>query len=73
MDGFSHFDKSDALSDLPTVFIKGEKSSYILSEDSLVIARLFPGAQIATIPDAGHWIHSDQPELFLKTLLYYID
>ncbi len=72
MDGFSHLNESQAVKDLPTVFIRGEKSPYIKDEDSLVINRFFPGSQLVTIPDAGHWLHAEQPEVFLKTLLYYI-
>lgn len=72
MDGFSHLDDQRAVQNMPAVFIRGEKSPYIKDEDTLVINRFFPGSQLVTIPDAGHWLHAEQPELFLKTLLYYI-
>jgi pimeloyl-ACP methyl ester carboxylesterase len=72
MDGFSHLNESQAVKGIPTVFIRGEKSPYIKDEDTLSINRYFPGSQLVTIPDAGHWLHAEQPELFLKTLLYYI-
>ena len=26
---------------------------------------LFPRVQLVTVKDAGHWLHSDQPEVFL--------
>lgn len=72
MDGFSHLHAGQAVQNIPAVFIRGEKSPYIKDEDSLVINRFFPGSQLVTIPDAGHWLHAEQPELFFKTLLYYI-
>jgi esterase len=71
MDGFS--DLRGMQSNVPTLFIRGEKSPYIKDEDTLVITRMFPGSQIVTIPDAGHWVHAEQPELFLKTVLYFLD
>lgn len=75
MDGFSQYRQTDNIirSEVPTLFIKGEKSPYIMAEDSLVISRLFPKSQIVTIPEAGHWLHAEQPELLLKTLFYFLD
>lgn len=73
MDGFSHLEDHPSVTGIPTVFIRGEKSPYIKDEDVLVINKFFPGSQLVTIPDAGHWLHAEQPELFLKTLLYYIE
>ncbi len=48
----------------PTLFVRGERSSYILPEDEPHILRDFPHAQIVTIPTAGHWIHIDAPQEF---------
>jgi len=45
--------KRDAL------FIRGGRSGYITGADYPLIERLFPLAQIITIPSAGHWVHSD--------------
>jgi pimeloyl-ACP methyl ester carboxylesterase len=33
---------------------------------------VFPQAQIQTIAEAGHWIHADQPEEFLRRLLEFL-
>ncbi|MCP4311374.1 MAG: alpha/beta fold hydrolase [Bacteroidetes bacterium] len=57
----------------PALFIAGEKSDYIRAEDHQLIRTLFPGAQIVTIPGAGHWIHSEQPRLLLKNLNYFLE
>jgi len=75
MDGFSKDDRGSATvrSEVPSLFIKGGQSPYIKDEDSLIINRFFPKSQIVTIPNAGHWLHTEQPELFLKTLLYFLD
>lgn len=50
----------------PTLFVKGSNSRYILDEDQAEILKIFPNAIFSTIPGAGHWLHADQPELFLK-------
>ena len=33
---------------------------------------LFPRVQLVTIKDAGHWLHSDQPEVFLTVLRRFL-
>jgi pimeloyl-ACP methyl ester carboxylesterase len=45
----------------PTLFIKGEKSDYVLDKDEELIYKLFPFAEIKTIEKAGHWVHADAP------------
>ncbi len=56
----------------PTLFLRGERSEYIKEEDSVLIHRLFPQARIITVMDAGHWIHADAPEAFLKLVLDFL-
>ncbi len=56
----------------PALFISGEKSDYIRAEDHYLIRRVFPTAEIVTIPGAGHWLHAEQPALLLKTLNYFL-
>ena len=47
----------------PTLFIRGGKSDYITAEDKLTaIPALFPNSQVATVVDAGHWVHAEKPE-----------
>jgi esterase len=53
---------------LPVLFIKGEQSNYINSEQLLLIKKYFPSAQLEIIPGAGHWVHAEQPELFMHAL-----
>jgi pimeloyl-ACP methyl ester carboxylesterase len=64
------FDKE--LTGIPVLFIKGEKSDYVLEKDIYLIKQYFPKAEITTIFDAGHWLHSEQPELFLKSVNYFL-
>jgi esterase len=59
--------------DKPTLFIRGGRSSYIEDDDALLIRQIFPGAEIATLPEAGHWVHVDAPEEFFQTVLNFLN
>ena len=70
MEGFD--ENQIEITDFPILFIKGENSDYILDNDKEAISQFFPFAKIKTIPNAGHWLHAEQPELFLKKLKEFI-
>ena len=50
----------------PTLFMRGGKSDYILNEDFENLKKHFPDSTIETIPDAGHWLHAENPKMFCK-------
>ena len=50
----------------PTLFIRGGASNYILDEDFENIKLHFPDSIIKTIPNAGHWLHAENPKLFYE-------
>ncbi|WP_266367263.1 alpha/beta fold hydrolase [Tellurirhabdus rosea] len=56
----------------PTLFIRGVNSGYIRDEDIPGIQKLFPNVKVETIPDAGHWVQAEQPELFVEALINFI-
>lgn len=56
----------------PTLFIRGGRSDYINAADEVEIRRQFPAAEIQDIPAAGHWVHADAPEEFVRLVLDYI-
>ena len=56
----------------PVLFLSGEKSNYITKKDQNFISKVFPYADIESIPNAGHWLHAEQPELFLKKIEDFI-
>ncbi|MBT8221116.1 MAG: alpha/beta fold hydrolase [Bacteroidia bacterium] len=56
----------------PTKFIRGEQSPYILDSDIEIIQAKFPSANITTIKDAGHWVHSDQPDQLLQEVNHFM-
>lgn len=55
-----------------TLFVRGEKSNYILDEDVDQIKKKFPESTILTIPGAGHWIHADKPQELLQEIKNFL-
>ncbi len=53
----------------PVIFLKGEKSDYLNPDDYGDILRLFPAAEFRMIRNAGHWIHTDNPEAVTEALI----
>ena len=62
----------DKKCELPTLFIRGGKSNYVLDQDWDAIKALFPNAELATIETAGHWVHAEAPKEFFEKLNAYI-
>ncbi len=54
---------------VPTLFIRGSESSYILDDDLPAIRRIFPNMTLETIVGASHWIQAEKPTEFVKALL----
>ncbi len=52
----------------PTLFLKGEKSGYIVDFDTVTIQSHFPQAIIKTISKAGHWLHAENPTEFYQNV-----
>ncbi len=46
----------------PVLFLRGQLSAFLTEDHFSLIQQLFPKAHILTIPNAGHWIHVDNPE-----------
>lgn len=63
---------SDFPFDGETLFIRGAKSNYILDADWPQIQQLFPLATLATINDAGHWVHADQPAKLIELVRSFL-
>ena len=61
--------ESDNQFNADAIFIKGENSEYINESDKESINILFPNSKFYIIPNAGHWLHVDNPNDFLSVLL----
>ena len=54
--------------DAPVLFIKGAESDYLTEADREPIAGLFSNPSLKTIDGAGHWPHSEKPDVIYKVL-----
>ena len=61
----------NAIFNKPTLFIRGGNSKYILDGDFEDIKKHFPLANFSTIPNAGHWLHAENPKLFQEISLKF--
>jgi len=59
--------------EVPTLFMRGDKSDYIKDEDWNGILEIFPHAQLDTIENSGHWIQAEQPKAFLQSLMNFLN
>ena len=55
--------------DKPTLFVRGADSDYITEEDFPLMRTIFPNHRLETIDQASHWLHADQPELFVQLVM----
>jgi esterase len=56
----------------PTLFLRGEKSRFVLDEDLPAIRHHFPAARLETLSGAGHNVHFDQPEAFVAAIRRFL-
>lgn len=56
----------------PTLFLRGQLSDYVTPADEEEVRQIFPAARIMTLPDAGHWLHAEQPEKFTEALRQFL-
>ncbi|MGL5006986.1 MAG: alpha/beta fold hydrolase [Plesiomonas sp.] len=56
----------------PTLFIKGERSSYIQDQYREQIMRQFPAAKAHIVAGTGHWLHAEKPDAVLRTIRRFL-
>lgn len=62
----------EASYDGPVLWIGGADSDYVSEEHAPEMDRRFPRNRRITIKGAGHWVHSQQPEVFLEVLWRFL-
>ncbi|MBT6169363.1 MAG: alpha/beta fold hydrolase [Flavobacteriaceae bacterium] len=55
-----------------TLFIKGKKSDYINDSNYQIIDNQFPNSKIVEISNAGHWVHADNLNDFVKQTVFFL-
>lgn len=58
--------------DGPVVWVGGAESGYIKDEYVPAMEALFPRVRKVMIKGAGHWVHSEQPEVFREVLRRFV-
>ena len=51
-----------------TIFFDGEHSDYLQASHHPLIVKLFAHARFASIANAGHWLHAEQPEAVVSVI-----
>lgn len=52
----------------PALFLRGERSAYVLPEHRAAIDSHFPRARLVTVRGAGHWVQADAPAVVTAAL-----
>jgi pimeloyl-ACP methyl ester carboxylesterase len=55
-----------------TLWVAGQTSPYVKPEYGDAMARWFPQVRKVTVKGAGHWVHSEQPAIFLEVLRQFL-
>lgn len=66
---YKDFEDRIPITAYPVIFIRGLLSPYIRDNDLDLLKKIYPEASVVDIPDAGHWLHAEQPELFLEAVM----
>jgi pimeloyl-ACP methyl ester carboxylesterase len=52
----------------PLLFVRGEMSDYLEAGRFDEIRRSYPASVLASVPNAGHWIHAEQPAALFRLI-----
>lgn len=64
--------KLNTIIETKTLFIRGEKSNYITLEEYYEFRDSFVNSELESILGSGHWVHAEEPEAFVKSVLNFI-
>ncbi|QCX28032.1 alpha/beta fold hydrolase [Nocardioides jishulii] len=56
----------------PVLWIAGADSHYVKEEYAPAMEALFPRVRRVTIKNAGHWVHSERPDVFVEVLERFV-
>lgn len=58
--------------EIPTLFLYGENSKYVLPQDQEKIQQLFLNSIFIEIKNAGHWLHAENPQQFFDETIKFL-
>ena len=50
------------------MWLVGSESRYVKPDDVAMMRALFPRTRLVTVNGAGHWVHSDAPQVVTETV-----
>ena len=56
----------------PVLWLAGNDSAYVRPEDAPAMRALFPRVRLVRVKGAGHWVHADQPAVFVSALRRFL-
>lgn len=56
----------------PVLWVAGADSDYVTEDHEDRMRRLFPGTRLITVKGAGHWVHSEKPDVFVTALRRFL-
>ena len=64
--------EADFPAEMPTLFLSGGNSEYVLPEYHERILELFPETSFEVLPDVGHWVHAEAPDKFHSSVMNFL-
>ena len=56
----------------PVLWLAGTDSDYVQPAYVPAMRALFPRVRLVRVKNAGHWVHSEQPEVFVETVRRFL-
>ncbi len=56
----------------PVLWLAGAQSRYVQPDYVPAMRALFPRVQLVKVKGAGHWVHTDQPQVFLAAIRQFL-
>ncbi|CAM4216288.1 alpha/beta fold hydrolase [Zobellia nedashkovskayae] len=56
----------------PVLFLRGDRSEYIMPNEISEFRKHFPAAEMETIDNAGHWLHAENPKQFFEKSMVFL-
>ena len=62
-----------SINTIPTLFIYGALSEYVSAKDLVKLEELYLQLENVCLENSGHWLHAEEPELFLETTSEFLN
>lgn len=70
--GFPSSELEGMINSVDACLIYGDESTYVVEKHQAAVLTYFPQVEFTGIPNAGHWLHVEQPKLVLEALRTFL-